>query len=146
MGKMNKKMFDKLFTILIIIGLFYFGFKHRKERRIYRTNLIENASYTIGTVSYYSSGKNPIVVPGLVNSTGSSPIVEYEFMIGDSSIKNKYDAFIAKVPDEGIKVGEKYLVLYNTNIPEENRMFFDYPIKDSTDYYQHIKEFEAKRN
>lgn len=141
----RKKMLERIFTVIVIAGLIIFGNQHRRERHDYKNKLLQHASYSIGEVSYYRSGRSPIVVSKLVNSTGRTPAVEYHFNFDGEIIVNKYDAYKADVPPEGIKEGEKYLVLYRKDNPTENRMFFNYSIKDSIDFEKYVTEFEQMR-
>lgn len=142
---MNRKTFDNIFTVIIIVLIIIIGIKHRKERDTYDENLLSHASYAIGHVTYYLSGRSPIIAPKVVNSTGRTPVIEYYFIVDRDTIRNRYDAFDGKVPSDGIRIGEEYMVLFKKNNPSESRMFFDYPIKDSTDFGQYVKEFEGMR-
>ena len=141
----RNKMIENIFTVLVIAGLIILGTKHRRERHVYKNKLLHYASYSIGEVSYYRSGRNSLIVPRIANNTGRTPTVEYYFSLNGDTFVNKYDAYKADVPTKGVKEGGKYLVLYNKSNPAENRMFFDYPIKDSTDFKRYVKEFEDMR-
>lgn len=141
----HKTMIDNIFTIIVIVGLIFFGTQHRRGRHAYNNKLLQQASYSIGEVSFYRSGRSPLVVPKIVNSTGRTPAIGYHFTLNGETISNKYDAYKADVPTDGVKDGEKYLVLYKKDNPAENRMFFKYPIKDSTDFKRYVKEFEQMR-
>ena len=141
----RKKMIENIFTVLVIAGLIIFGTQHRRERHDYKNKLLQYASYSIGEVSYYRSGRSPLIVPKIVNNTGRIPTVEYHFSLNGDTVVNKYDAYKADVPTDGVKEGEKYLVLYKKDNPAENRMFFKHPIKDSTDFMRYVKEFEQMR-
>jgi len=143
--KRKSKMGENIFVLIVVIAMIILGTIKQDEREKYLHDLIQHASYSIGEVSYYSEQKNSIIAPKFANSTGKAPSVKYKFKVGDCLCSNKYDAFTARVPSVGINEGEKYLVLYDKDNPEENRMFFDYPIKDSTDFNRFVKEFEGKK-
>ena len=43
-----------------------------------------------------------------------------------------------KIPDEGIHVGDKFLVTYLDKEPKKCLMLYDKPIKDSIDYKRYL--------
>lgn len=138
--KRKKKMENIILGIIFIIAVVGYNVR-TKEKEEYQKKLLANASYSIGEVSKYFPQKMRIL-----NGTGKSANVEYHFMANAKEYINKYEASDAKVPDEGVSVGEKFLVLYLKDNPEESRMFFDYPVKDSTDFKRYVKEFEGMKN
>lgn len=46
------------------------------------------------------------------------------------------------LPDEGVVAGQRYLVVYNADKPEESRILFDKPIQDSADFDRYIAELK----
>ena len=141
--KRNKKIENVLFAILVIIGVII-GMRHRKEMSDFREKLITNAAYSIGEVTYYLSGKSTMIGK-FFNNTGRDAEVEYHFIVGTNDYKNRYSSYFGEVPNDGVAVGERYLVLYNKDSLEQNRMYFKNPIKDSTDFKRYVQEFEKIR-
>ncbi|WP_297096869.1 hypothetical protein [uncultured Draconibacterium sp.] len=142
--KRNKKV-ERIFTISIIILTVIVGMNHRKNRKSEKENLFQNGLFTIGEVIYYSSPKSPIAAPKISN-TGKPAEIEFSVKINGQKYICKYDEWSGEIPNEGIEVGNKYLVLYPKKFsPNECRMQFDYPIKDSIDFKKYIAEFEKIR-
>ena len=142
--KRNKKV-ERIFTISIIILTVIVGMNHRKNRKSEKENLLQNGLFAIGEVIYYSSSKSPIAAPKISN-TGKPAKIEFSVRINGQKYICKYDEWSGEIPNEGIEVGNKYLVLYPKDFsPNKCRMQFDYPIKDSTDFKKYIVEFEKER-
>lgn len=138
--KRKKKMENIILGIIFIVVIILYNIR-TKEKEEYQEKLLANAYYSIGEVSKYFPRKMRIF-----NNTGRSANVEYHFMANAKEYTNKYTASDAKVPDEGVSVGERFLVLYLKDNPEESRMFFEYPVKDSIDFKRYVKEFEEMKN
>lgn len=134
-----KKKGEFVFWVMFILVFWYYSDKHWEERREFKEKLLKNAAYATGSISFYNPSAR------FFSKTRQPAFVKYEFIVGDSLIKHQYGADLNYVPDEGVEIGEKYLVLYKKGNPKENRMFFDYRIKDSTDFKRYIKEIEKKR-
>jgi len=105
--------------------------------------IFANPNYTIGEVVYYSPSKGAIMVPNVVNAPPKSAEIKYVFLIDKQEFTNYYNAGIYKVPPEGIKVGEKYLVVYLKTNSQKSRMLFDYPVTDSADFTRYMEEFKT---
>jgi hypothetical protein len=141
----HKKVIENIFFVIVILIVVVLGTNNNQKKKQFKSELKMLACLSIGEVSNYRSGRSPLVVLKFVNSTGRTPAIEYHFNLNGETIVNKYDAYKADVPSGGIKEGEKYLVLYDKDNPTENRMFFSYPIRDSTDFKKYVKEFEQMR-
>lgn len=135
-------MINNILTISIVACLVFFGTQNRRQRKTYMNNLYHNASFAIGEVVYYNSGNGSIVVPQFINSTGKAPEVEYKFTLDSTIFYNRYNAYKANVPSKNVKVGTKYLVICDKRDPNENRILFEYPIKDSSEYREHILQVQ----
>lgn len=138
--KRKKRMENIILGIIFICFLIWYNVR-TKEKEEYQKKLLANASYSIGEVSKYFPRKMKVF-----NGTGRDAKIEYHFIADAKEYIKKYTASVAKVPDEGVSIGEKFLVLYLKDNPEESRMFFDYPVKDSIDFKRYVKEFEEMKS
>lgn len=138
--KRKKRMENIILGIIFIVAVILYNIR-TKEKEEFQKKLLANASYSIGEVSKYFPRKMKVF-----NGTGRDANVEFHFIADEKEYINKYEASDAKVPDEGVTVGEKFLVLYLKDNPEESRMFFDYPVKDSIDFKRYVMEFEEMKN
>jgi hypothetical protein len=97
---------------------------------------IENPDYTIGTIYEY--------VPGWADGPTS---VRFEYYINDKKLNKGYNNGENgwQIPgNAGYKSGDMFMVEYDLNKTDLARMLFDYPVKDSTDYYRYYKELKSK--
>jgi len=138
--KQKKRIGNILFGLVMVV-MIVIGTMHRKERNIYKIELQSNASYAVGEVTYYLSGRSPLASK-FVHSTGREAEIEYHFISDDKEYKNRYSSYTGEIPSDGVSLGEKYFFLYLKDNPEESRMFFKYPIIDSSDFNQYVKEFK----
>jgi hypothetical protein len=128
----------EIFVILfLLIGSVSLHICNRKERE-YINN---NASFTIGTITKYMEYKPPkLPKPGY----NRRAYVEYIYRVKDSTYKNGYQNNAFKVPYKGVNVGDKYVVVYNTDDPQKSYILFDKKINDSSDFNSYIKEIKLK--
>lgn len=99
-----------------------------------RIEFINNSELTIGEVEsfvYSRNGNSYIVFSYIVNET------EYEGKDGRCGL----DSEEAGSKFYNVKKGERYLVFYKKDNPEEAIIRLDYPISDSTDFKRYEIEF-----
>ena len=125
-------------AIFCVCGIIIYKKIDKKEHH----EIISNGCYTIGTVYFYSSVKDGLYVPPMINSPSNPAGVKFSYIVNGKPYNNQYNADYYKMPLSGIVDGEKYLVIYKKNEPEKSLMLFNYPVKDSSDYNRYIKEFK----
>jgi hypothetical protein len=127
----EKKGFLIFISFCVIVFLIA---KWNDGRRI--AHLSKGGLYSIATIDSYTH-----FIAG--NRTGSSKSaeVEYSFQIGDKYFKDSHSAGIPK----GVKEGKRYFLLIDKEDFRKTEIFFDRPIKDSTDFQRYVKEFEERR-
>lgn len=124
--------------VLFIIGLagiLYFNIKEKKGNE----RIMSNTQYAVGEVLKYDPG-NSQSIPGY--STARSPFVEYNYKVEEQIITNFNTRSSTNLPDEGVVAGQRYLVVYNADKPEESRILFDKPIHDSADFDRYVEELK----
>lgn len=122
--------------ILIVSALFYLILM--KHNRDLNNEIFGNPEYSIGVVTKFSGAKNGIGVPGAITVPARPSSVKYKYAVDGLDYENRYISSTFKIPLEGVKVGEKYLVVYLKTDPQKSRMLFEYPIKDSSDFEKQI--------
>jgi len=137
----KRKMWE--WIIAIIVGIIIVFFVTRAQKN-YNNKILNNAQFTIGKVTFYSSSKSGIIVPKIVHSNPKPTSVDYKYLVDTIEYENGYPSGngISYIPDSGVQKGNKYLVIYNEKNPKESRMLFEYPIKDSKDFERYIKELK----
>lgn len=130
--KINKEI--KKAFLMIMIGLAFLSIVKRpykeKEKRIFR-----NPEFAIGEVINYKPSRGG-------PSRGGTAKVEFIYNRKGKEYKNKYSAGIYLIPPRGVETGDRYLVVFVKDEPEEGIMLFNYPVKDSTDYINGIEKFK----
>lgn len=85
-------------------------------------------------------------IPSIGTVTESSPPAHFGGAHTNFEFNTKEDQRIYisgfKRPNNKIKEGNKYMVLYLPEKPKTAIMLFDYPINDSSDFRKFVKEFE----
>lgn len=121
----------KIIIISIIIALSFIQCKKYK---------VENPDYAIGIINFYTPRH-------LASAT--SALINYKFVVNGKEFNTQYANRAGgkerKVPPNGnYKEGDLFMVQYDKNNPDGplcNRMLFDYPVKDSSDYRYYVTEF-----
>lgn len=117
--------------IIVVVAIIYFS----KDKKLSVTEKLENGKFTIGTFkkSTWSFGR-----------TGGHSLTYYFY---DESGKYRDSRSAFKFPEkeqwENFIEGDKFFVIYNE---KGSLIFYDKPIKDSTDFQRYVKEFEEIRN
>ncbi|MFA6922994.1 MAG: hypothetical protein WC223_01960 [Bacteroidales bacterium] len=135
---MNNIILSAIIIIISFILILILNKTTQKEN----DKIISNGSYTIGTVSVYSSGKGAIIAPKIINSPSNPPWVKYTYTVNNKIYNNRYNAGNYKMPFEGVNEGERYLVVYKKDKPEKSLMLFDYPIRNDSDFEKYMEEFK----
>lgn len=129
----KKKIIGYIIILIVAIGFYAIVMKYNHDEN---TKIFSNPEYTIGELTYFSDAK------GYVGKTPGRPSeIKYVYSINGNKLENKYVAGEYNIPFSGPIVGEKYIVIYLKSNPQESRMLFDYPIKDSTDFQKYMKVF-----
>ena len=115
-----------LFLIGLLVAAYFLDKSFKKSEK----NLIGNGSFTIGTFKKFTWGSN------------GQHLIYYFYDNG----KYRSDGSSSKFPDfeqqKTIFEGDQFLVIYND---WGSTIFFECPIKDSTDFQRYVKEFEERR-
>lgn len=130
MKKENKMPY--LVIICTFLGIAILGYTMRIIREKQGQEIIQNIGYAIGILDKVSAG-GPVF-----------PTVFFDFEENGNfhnHILNQGKDFVDfKL---GI-VGNRYLVIFNKNKPEDSRILFDHPISDSTDFKQYLEQYKTK--
>lgn len=137
----RKEIIEFSLFILGVIGIIIFNISDNKKNK----DIFSNKSYAIGIIQQYDPGQSYVVwVPNSYQLTIRSPKIIFTYYINEIQYSQNYGSDTFYVPDQnGIKKGEKYIVVYNMKKPKEARMLFDFPILDSTDFKKYVQEFKA---
>jgi hypothetical protein len=126
--------------ILIFIGILFFliviGFYgyYNQQNGDETTEIFKKAKFSVGKVVKFKSIK-----VGSKHSTGESSRVTVEYNIKDSLFKGTQAGDTFFTPEYSIDENVKYLVVYDSTNPQQFRILFDSPIKDSNDFVRYIK-------
>lgn len=125
------KPYSKFLILLGIIIWIYFFYNYSKKIDV---EIIKNGIFTIGTFKKFTF------------SVGHGGGHHLEYFYYDEEGKYHSDSNVAVFPDKEqrktISEGDKFFVVYNK---DGSLIFFEYPIKDSTDFQRYVKEFEERR-
>ncbi len=137
----RKEIIEFTLFILGVIGIVIFKISDNKKNK----DIFSNMNYAIGVIQQYDPGQAYVAwVPNSYQLTIRSPKITFAYSINKIEYYQNYGSETFYVPnDNGIKKGEKYIVIYNLKKPKEARMLFDFPIADSTDFMRYIQEFKA---
>lgn len=120
-----------LFVVTIFVGsiLYFKSWDKNFEQR-----LMQSGKFAIGT---FTRHKYP---------SGRSYVNKYEYSFSDDSGNKHYQGDSKNLPKgnfrEEVKEGNQFLVLYNE---DGSSIYFDRPIRDSTDFRRYVQEFEVIR-
>jgi hypothetical protein len=136
----RKEIIEFSLFILGVLGIIIFKISDNKKNE----DIFSDQGYVVGTVEQYESGQAYVGwVPNSYQLTIRSPTITFTYKINKIQYSQNYASETFHVPVDGIKKGEKYIVVYNINKPKEARMLFDFPILDSTDFKKYVQEFKA---
>lgn len=128
MGMKKKYMINFIFIIVIILFFIYL----KKSTNKFEEKLLFNGKFAIGRFEQFGYG---------YKAGGSNYKYSY-----DEDGRIRYVTGQRKMPDSElsnmIKNGDQFLVLYNN---EGELIYFDKPIRDSTDFKRYVHEFEEMR-
>lgn len=126
-----------VFVVLAICLLILTNRQKEETKEIFK-----NAKYVPGEITFFTGGHGTLIIPKVVNSPGQSARVKFKYEIeGKEYIKSERD-IDSKIPKEGIKVGDRFVIAYHKDDPEKVRVMFDKPIKNETDFAKYLKELE----
>ena len=128
---MKKKSIIEFLIVLLVTtsGLTYLNNWEKK----FKKSLLESGNFAIGnfvkfSMGYYLSGRS------------------YHYYYYNKQRKKVFTTGSRGMPEREMrnkmKKGDQFFVIYNN---DGASIFFDKPIKDSTDYKRYVKEFEEKR-
>lgn len=116
-------------TLIALILLFIFAHFLRKDSE---KRIISNLGYSIGILRNVTTAGTPMKTE-----------VYFDFKANSKAYN--------KMKNKGKIIGYKeavqraqYLVIYDTENPENCQILFDYPIKDSTDFIRYLEGFKSK--
>lgn len=136
--KTKKRMLELGIFIFLVSGFLIMSNKQDKETKA----IFKNAKYVPGEIIFYSGGSGTTVVPGIVNNPGQSEWVKFKYKVDGKEYINTESDIEPKIPKEGVKVGDKFVIVYHKDDPEKVRVIFDRPIKNEKDFKKHQKELE----
>lgn len=119
-----------IFVLVITIGGLFLLERFTKKSE---SNLMENGKFSIGTFEEFGFG---------FKAGGRN--YKYYYLDENGKVANKVDQ--ERMPKNELrkilKRGDQFLVIYNNH---GSGIYFDRPIKDSTDFKRYVQEFEAMR-
>lgn len=130
--KIKRKSIIEFIVVAVVFtgSMIYFNnWENKFEKR-----LMEEGKFAIGTFTKheYPSGR------------GSS--YKYRYTFFDEFGQKHYQGDSQNLPKGNFRlsvfVGDRFLVIYNE---DGSNIYFDRPIRDSTDFVKYIKEFEEAR-
>ncbi len=134
--KIEKQTKDKKFLqiylpiILCICGIVYIV----SDKDITVNSIAKNREYSIATIIKYSG-------PGIKHSSSSLRIAFYD---SNRNADIETVAYLGTTPrDVKNKIGDRYVVIYNRNNPEQCILLAEYPIIDSLDFMQYKESFKS---
>ncbi|MGF7138766.1 hypothetical protein [Roseimarinus sediminis] len=132
---MKKKGFIKSnYKILVFIGIIIVGYFINKSSQSIDDEIKQNGKYAIGTFKEFSMSFG--------HAGGRSLEYFYYDNVGKYENGSNSNIFPDKEKRKTIFEGDQFLVLYDN---DGSMIFFECPIKDSTDFKRYVKEFEEKR-
>ncbi len=118
----------KRFT-LIFCSLCLFYIVVLKVDSVYKKELLhKDFNYSIGKVISVSYSKR-------LNS------IVFEFNCSNTKIIVEKDGINFHIP-QNIKEKQKFITVFSNNDCENSMLLFDYPIMDSTDFYNYVERFK----
>jgi len=106
--------------------------------------ILRNASYTVGTITKYNERQSKSQVSGGTLIPKMTPAyVEFSYRFDGLLLFNYYSENSFYIPEAGIKVNEKYVVVLERNNPKKSFVLFNYQIIDSADFTRYLQEFKA---
>lgn len=126
----RKYMLNIIFLVVAIGGIIYF----QKSIENSENKRLKTSKCAIGTFEGF----------GYASRAGGINYKYSYYNEDEGRKKNKTDqSRMPKIEQRKILIeGDQFLVLYNE---DGSSIYFDYPIKDSTDFKQYIQEFEEMR-
>jgi len=137
----RRKWIEYIFFTVCVISLILFKVYFNNESE----GILKNGLFTIGTVLVYSEDKPSIYAPRMVNQSGQSRSIRFEYFVNRRKYIHTYGGFVGTIPSEGVEFGQKYLVVYLEKYPQKSRMLFDYPILDSTDFKKSVQRYNKMK-
>ncbi len=122
----KKSVIEFLIVAIVFTGVILFS---NNWKRKFTKSLLESGDFAIGT--FIKSGVNIVGYSHYYKYYYHNKLGKDVFRIKQHSVPNKLKNVI--------KRGDQFLVIYNE---DGSILFFDKPIKDSTDFKHYIKEFE----
>ena len=127
MVKMRKIMIEIIFLTVLLIGVFIY----RRSNNIDEKEIMKNGELAIGVVDavgqvgWYSNGN-----------------IRFSFYSDNQKIIKPLSSEPVNIK---VQREERYLVIYLPSNKKKALMLYGYPIKDSSDFKQYVKEFKQKR-
>lgn len=118
-----------------LIALFTIYIKKKSERADLNFDLL--GKFTLGQVVQY----DPRTLDGA--SSISSAFLKFSFKVQGIKYVEASDYYVPA--KNGPKKGSFFMAVYLPNDPTECGLLLDYPVKDSVEYRQYMKEFKINR-
>lgn len=119
---------------MVFIGIIFVGYFINKSSQSIDGGIKQNGKYAIGTFKEFSMSFG--------HAGGRSLEYFYYDNLGKYQNSSNSNIFPDKEKRKTILEGDQFLVVYNK---DGSMIFFECPIKDSTDFQRYVKEFEQKR-
>lgn len=122
------------YLLLVLIPVVIVGYFLDKSSKSTDSGIKQHGKYTIGTFKEFTNSFG--------HAGGTSIKCFYYDNVGKYRKCSKSNIFPDKEKRRTIFEGDQFLVLYDN---DGSMIFFECPIKDSTDFKRYVKEFEEKR-
>ena len=123
-------MLNIIFLIVLVGAFIYF----QKSTTKFEEELLQDSKFAIGTFDKFGYGYK-----------GGGRNYQYSYYNEDEK-RIRYKTGQRKMPKleqrNALIKGDRFFVLYNKN---SESIYFDRPIKDSTDFKRYVKKFEEMR-
>ncbi|WP_163264515.1 hypothetical protein [Dysgonomonas sp. 216] len=100
-----------------------------------KVDIMQNMGYSIGTVQL-------ILTPSTNQRSAGDASIYFSLDINDLIYKKQKDKGLSNNKYKKMKIGERYMVVYDTTNIENCILLVDYPVRDSIDYFRYMEEFK----
>lgn len=125
---------NDIIIISIAVLAFIVFYIYTKNKNSYLKNYIGKYDYGIGRVEYFFHRST------IKNNLGHTSI-KYSYTVNGQNYTKSYKSSFYSIPSDIIK-GENYLIIYNSDNPQNSILFGDYIISDINNFKTIVENFE----